>query len=39
MNAQEQLDYLRRGAVEIISEEEAHNKFEKSDSGQDFRSP
>ncbi len=29
-NAQEQLDYLRRGAVEIISEEEAKNKFEQS---------
>jgi tyrosyl-tRNA synthetase len=29
-SAQEQLDYLRRGAVEIISEEEARNKFEKS---------
>jgi tyrosyl-tRNA synthetase len=29
-SAQEQLDYLRRGAVEIISEEEAKSKFEKS---------
>ncbi len=29
-SAQEQLDYLRRGAVEIISEEEAKAKFEKS---------
>ena len=29
-SAQEQLDYLRRGAVEIISEEEALHKFEKS---------
>jgi tyrosyl-tRNA synthetase len=29
-SAQEQLDYLRRGAVEIISEEEARSKFEKS---------
>ncbi|HYK92346.1 MAG TPA: tyrosine--tRNA ligase [Acidobacteriota bacterium] len=28
--AQDQLDYLRRGAVEIISEEEAIAKFEKS---------
>jgi tyrosyl-tRNA synthetase len=30
MNAQEQLEYLRRGAVEIISEEEALHKFETS---------
>ncbi len=30
MSAQEQLDYLRRGAVEIINEEEAKLKFEKS---------
>jgi len=29
-SAQEQLDYLRRGAVEIISEEEAKAKFETS---------
>lgn len=29
-NAQEQLEYLRRGAVEIISEEEAVLKFERS---------
>ena len=29
-SAQEQLDYLRKGAVEIISEEEASLKFEKS---------
>jgi|PlaIllAssembly_1097288.scaffolds.fasta_scaffold61366_2 tyrosyl-tRNA synthetase len=29
-NAQEQLEYLRRGAVEIISEEEAVAKFERS---------
>ena len=29
-SAQEQLDYLRRGAVEIISEGEAKAKFEKS---------
>jgi tyrosyl-tRNA synthetase len=29
-NAREQLEYLRRGAVEIISEEEALLKFEKS---------
>jgi len=29
-NAQEQLDYLRRGAVDIITEEEAAAKFEKS---------
>ncbi len=29
-SAQDQLDYLRRGAVEIISEEEAKAKFEKS---------
>ena len=29
-SAQEQLDYLRKGAVEIISEEEATAKFEKS---------
>jgi tyrosyl-tRNA synthetase len=29
-SAQEQLEYLRRGAVEIISEEEAIKKFEKS---------
>ena len=30
MNAKEQLDYLRKGAVEIISEEEALAKFAKS---------
>ncbi len=30
MNAREQLDYLRRGSVEIISEEEALRKFDKS---------
>ncbi len=30
MNAKEQLDYLRKGAVEIISEEEAEAKFSKS---------
>lgn len=29
-SAQEQLEYLRRGAVEIITEEEALQKFEKS---------
>ncbi len=29
-SAQEQLDYLRKGAVEIINEEEARLKFEKS---------
>jgi tyrosyl-tRNA synthetase len=29
-NAQQQLEYLRKGAVEIISEEEAAQKFEKS---------
>ena len=29
-SAQEQLDYLRKGAVEIISEAEAKQKFEKS---------
>ena len=29
-SAQEQLDFLRRGAVEIISEEEAEAKFAKS---------
>jgi tyrosyl-tRNA synthetase len=29
-SAEEQLEYLRRGAVEIISEEEAKKKFEKS---------
>jgi tyrosyl-tRNA synthetase len=29
-SAQEQLEYLRRGAVEIITEEEAKQKFEKS---------
>jgi tyrosyl-tRNA synthetase len=30
LSAQEQLDYLRRGAVEIINDEEAKRKFEKS---------
>ncbi len=30
MNAHEQLAYLRRGAVDVISEEEAVRKFEKS---------
>ncbi len=30
LSAQEQLDYLRRGAVEIINENEARDKFEKS---------
>ena len=30
LNAREQLEYIRRGAVEIISEEEAAAKFEKS---------
>jgi tyrosyl-tRNA synthetase len=30
MSAQEQLDYLRKGAVEIIHEEEARRKFETS---------
>jgi tyrosyl-tRNA synthetase len=30
LSAQEQLDYLRRGAVEVINDEEAKQKFEKS---------